>query len=439
MSWDTKYRPLVYDDVLGQEGLTTLCRSYVSDGTGFQHSYLFPGPHGSGKTTMGRILARALLCEEPHEGNPCDACRSCKAILNGNSDAFVEIDAATNSGKDEIKKILDNLQYEAFSGSRRIYLFDECHRLSKQAMDALLKPLEDTLPGSEDRVLVCILCTTDPDAVRDTIASRTVSLQVRKCAPDQIAARLAYIAEQEGVEYDLAALKLIAEVRECHLRDSIKAAESAAKLGPLNDETVRSFLLLDTNRLYLSILANLGQDLGAVLQACQELHEVVSPATVYEALARMSMTLYTATTHKVGVIPSYWQGDSLTALQSRVGSLPDVSAWLATRPKRSTHATLTCDLTAIHGNDPPGPFLPLCCRQPDPPQKDGRIGQAAGGPDYSLHDRGDDDADNHWGKEGDHRAGGGLQRLLRRPGQRTPGGDYQQNRAGTRLRGKQEG
>jgi len=124
MSLDTKYRPTTFNEVLGQSSTIKVLRRFVSSGLGFHQSYLFAGPFGSGKTTLGRILGRLLLCEAPVEGNPCDACSSCRSLLDrGTSDSLIEIDAATNSGKAEIKKIVEEIEYSTFSGRKRIYLF----------------------------------------------------------------------------------------------------------------------------------------------------------------------------------------------------------------------------------------------------------------------------------------------------------------------------
>lgn len=126
MSLDTKYRPLRYSDVLGQEATIQVCKEYVRSGHGFRQSYVFAGGHGGGKTTLGRILARALLCSSPVEGEPCDQCPSCLAMLDDRSEGFIEVDAATNSGKDHVRRITEEAQFGTYSGQRRIYLFDEC-------------------------------------------------------------------------------------------------------------------------------------------------------------------------------------------------------------------------------------------------------------------------------------------------------------------------
>lgn len=127
MGLDVKYRPRRYGEVLGQDDTVRILRSFVFKGIGFHQSYLFHGPYGSGKTTLGRILARALLCSDPVEGEPCDKCLSCRALLEGGTvEGYVEVDAATHSGKDQIRKIVATIQFSTFSGTRRIYLFDEC-------------------------------------------------------------------------------------------------------------------------------------------------------------------------------------------------------------------------------------------------------------------------------------------------------------------------
>lgn len=127
MALDTKYRPATYEDVLGQDATVSVLKQFVIEGRGYHQSYVFCGQHGSGKTTLGRILGKALLCESPVEGSPCDQCASCRTFLEGGThECFVELDAATKSGKADLALILEDIQYSTVSGKRRIYLFDEC-------------------------------------------------------------------------------------------------------------------------------------------------------------------------------------------------------------------------------------------------------------------------------------------------------------------------
>jgi DNA polymerase III subunit gamma/tau len=350
MSLDTKYRPSRYDEVVGQDANVAVLTQFVHTGTGFNQSYVFCGGHGGGKTTLGRILARALLCETPVEGNPCDTCTSCQSILtSGLSECFFEVDAATNSGKDDVKKITEVIEYSTFSGKRRIYLFDEAHQLSKNALDALLKPMEDTVPGSQDKLLVCIFCTTEPEKMRKTIFSRCApAFTLRRVTPEQVADRLEYICQQEGIEYERDALILISEVCETHIRDSIKAVEGVSKLGAVTTASVTSYLKLDANDLYLKILAYLGGDLPKVLSLADELVQQVSPSTCYEKLAEASMMVYQS---HLGIakVPSYWS----ESLVEKVGQhhrqyLVAFASRLASRPGRPTASMLMCDLAHIH-------------------------------------------------------------------------------------------
>ena len=229
MSLDTKYRPKTYSDVLGQKGTIKTIQGFVKNGAGWKQSYLFAGPYGSGKTTLGRVLARALLCESPIDGEPCDRCDSCVTLLEGSSDAFVEVDAATNSGKNDIKQILEEINYASFSGRRKLYLFDEAHQLSPSALDALLKPMEENRPNSEEKRLVCIFATTEPEKMKATVLSRCApAFIIHHVDSEEIADRLAFVCEQESISYNREALLLIADFSEGHIRDALKSIEGVA-------------------------------------------------------------------------------------------------------------------------------------------------------------------------------------------------------------------
>ena len=350
MALDTRYRPAQFEDVLGQSGSVAVLRQFVKSGTGFHQSYLFCGGHGSGKTTLGRILARALLCENPQDGNPCDACGSCRSIIErGTNECFIEVDAATNSGKDDIRKVVELLQYDTFSGRRRIYLFDEAHRLSKDALDALLKPMEDTVQGGEDKLLVCIFCTTEPERMRATIFSRCApAFVIRPVSPEGIADRLAMVCEKEGIPYEREALVIIAEAVECHIRDALKSVEGVSMLGRVDTANVKSYLRLNANTQYLRLLAALGTDLPAVLQEVQALQEVVSPSTVYERVSELAMLAYRVGLG-VGKPPSFWDAGHVQSLWTVHQSfLLQVARTLAAKPGHPTFAMLECDLSALH-------------------------------------------------------------------------------------------
>jgi DNA polymerase III subunit gamma/tau len=350
VSLDTKYRPLRYSDVLGQDATIQVCKQIVVEGKGFHQSYVFAGAHGGGKTTCGRILARAMLCERPQEGEPCDECESCIAVLNDASENFIEVDAATNSGKDHVKRITEEAQFGSFSGKRKIYLFDECHELSKSAMDAMLKPLEDNIRGSEEKQLICIFCTTEPKKMRPAIMSRCApAFKIRLNTPEEIAKRLGFILDSEKLEYDPAVLPVVAEVCECHIRDSIKAVEGVSMLGKVDRENVERYLHLDANVLYLDLLESLGMDLPRALMTVEKLIERVSPATCYERMADISMMAYRLSYVGHASVPSYWDRDRV----KRVGDLHKEFLVLfaqsfAERPAYATMSMLLCDVGALH-------------------------------------------------------------------------------------------
>ena len=352
MSLDLKYRPLRYEQVLGQEGTVRILREYVKQGHGYQQSYLFGGPWGGGKTTIARILARALLCESNKDGNPCDECRSCKIMLErpDSHECFIEHDAANNSGKADIAKIVEDIKYGTISGQQKIYLFDECHELSKGALDSLLLPMEDSRPGSQDKKLVCLFCTTEPEKMRPAVLSRCApAFTIRPCTPEQIAGRLGQICKAEEIPADPESLLLISEVVECHIRDAIKAVEGVAHLGGATLENIREYLHLDANFIYLEILAALGSDLPKLLEATERLIKRVSPAMAYSHLADIATLAYRVANLGIGNVPSFLDKEKLKQVgEHHGGFLVEIGSRLASRPNRVTPTMLVCDLASLH-------------------------------------------------------------------------------------------
>jgi DNA polymerase III subunit gamma/tau len=347
MGLDTKYRPVAFDDVVGQGPTVRILRHYITTKSGFHQSYLFAGHHGSGKTTLARILARALLCKEPTpKGDPCDKCFSCTSLLTkGGVEGFTEVDAATNSGKDDVKRILEEIEYSTYSGNRRLYLIDESHAMSSQGLDALLKALEEPLPDSEDKRLVCIFCTTEPEKMKETLASRCAPVfRIKPAAPSLIADRLAWVCDQEGISYDKGVLRLIAEYTESHIRDALKAVEAVSLLGPVDSENVGSYLGLGRNDKFLDILDFMDQDSTKALQIATSLLDEVSPGTVYAKLTEAAMFAFRAHIG-AGEANSFWSKDRLTEIGTRVGSkLLDYVERFSSRPSRPSPAMVLCDI-----------------------------------------------------------------------------------------------
>lgn len=348
MALDTKYRPTTFKEVLGQDATVGILREFVRSGAGLRQSYLFAGPFGSGKTTLGRILARSLLCDSPVDGEACGTCSSCEEILSSGSSAdFVEVDAATNSGKDNIRKIVEQLQYSSFSGKRRIYLFDEAHQLSRDALDALLKPMEDNLPGTEDKLLVCIFATTEPEKMRTTVVSRCAPpFMIRHASVAEIADRLDYVCEQEGLTYDYDALELIAEHCECHIRDALKTVEGVSMLGEVTDKNVYTYLQLNTSLSVLKLIGSMAvQDAKNSMGLAEALLTQSSPSILYEKIADYALRLYSASLG-VGKHPSWWPDDLVGDLKTLGPELLRVGSLFASKPSRVPPAAFLCEVGA---------------------------------------------------------------------------------------------
>lgn len=349
MSLDIRYRPSKYADVRGQEATKRILKQYIIEGKAFEQSYLFCGERGNGKTTCGRIHARAMLCEHPVEGEPCDQCVSCLTLLkDGSSLDYIEVDAATNSGKENVKKITEDIEYDTFSGRQRIYLFDEAHQLSKEALDALLKPMEDPLPGSNNKRLVCIFCTTEPEKMRSTVLSRCApAFVIEVQTPEIIADRLFEVCGWEGIPAEMDALRLIAEITECHIRDAFKAVEGVSMLGGVTRENVARYLHLDLNLAYLELLGHIGSDLPAALACARKITGRASPVVCYGRLAEAAMLAYRTT---LGERPaSYWDTQRLTELgDAKREALLGFASRFASRPGRPSAAMLMCDIALLH-------------------------------------------------------------------------------------------
>jgi len=224
-----KYRPRTFDEVYGQEHVVrTLEGAILSNRTG--HAYLFSGPHGTGKTTMARLFAKALNCAKRKNHNPCNACLTCNEINDNKFIDLIEIDAASNRGIDEIRNIKEAAQVASSMGGRKVFIIDEVHMLTTQAFNALLKVLEE--PPEH---VVFILATTEPHKVIDTILSRVQRFDFKKINQDQIELKLAKIAKKEQLLIDKDSIRAIANASSGSLRD---AENSIAKLASYTNGTI---------------------------------------------------------------------------------------------------------------------------------------------------------------------------------------------------------
>lgn len=234
-----KWRPQTFDEVCGQEHITSILK-YETEHRKFSHAYLFCGSRGTGKTTCAKILAKAVNCESPVGGSPCNRCSACLAIDAGTATDVLEMDAASNNGVDNIRDIRDEVVYMPSALKYRVYIVDEVHMLSGSAFNALLKTLEE--PPAH---VVFILATTELHKLPSTIISRCQRFDFRRISTQVLSDRLAYISDRENIEYDPEALRLISKLALGGMRDAISLLELCAgarqKITPsLVEDTVGS-------------------------------------------------------------------------------------------------------------------------------------------------------------------------------------------------------
>ena len=343
--WDLRYRPLTFRDVLGQEGAVQLLKTRLSKGIALDTSYVFSGGHGQGKTTLARILARAMLCLNlpKDDPEPCNECDNCTDIMAETSTAYVEQDAASRGTIEHVRAIVDDLPYVILNAPKRVYVFDEAHRMSTGAQDVLLKPIED-------KKMVGIFCTTEPEKIRGPIRSRCEEYAIRKITRDDVLVRMRGILEKEGVRYEEDAVLLVIDYSGGHVRDILNRLEMIAQAGEITLATVREHLHLNVVSTYYEILLALTEPKRA-LELVEQAVERVSPDEVGAGLAEAAMNSFRLAN---GMFTEYVYVDR--ALGQRVWDQYGAGCLrLAEHFLRSRHATktsLVCDLLGCMGGVP---------------------------------------------------------------------------------------
>lgn len=227
-----KWRPAVFTDVSGQEHITSTLQNEVSSGR-LNHAYLFTGSRGTGKTTCAKILAKAVNCLNPQNGNPCGKCEICKGIDDGSILDIVEMDAASNRKIDDIRQIIDEVQFKPAKCKYRVYIVDEVHMLTTEAFNALLKTLEE--PPEH---VIFILATTEVHKLPQTIRSRCQRFDFHRIPPKAIADRVEYVVSQENAEITESAALMLASVADGALRDALSLLDSCLAVSSHIDEEV---------------------------------------------------------------------------------------------------------------------------------------------------------------------------------------------------------
>ena len=264
-----KYRPRTFSEVVGQEDVTLALRNQIQAGR-FGHAYLFTGVRGTGKTSLAKILAKAVNCLNVQDGEPCGECDICKGIDNGSILDVTEIDAASNNRVDDVRDILEEVSYTPVVCKMRVYIIDEVHMLSTAAFNALLKTLEE--PPAH---VLFILATTEIQKVPATILSRCQRFDLKRIPEERIAQRLLEVAGKEEIDLQEPAANLIARLSDGALRDALSLLDTAASMGKTVDEETVKRLSGVTDKTYLFQLSDCVQsgNLVGVLGGIQQLYQ----------------------------------------------------------------------------------------------------------------------------------------------------------------------
>lgn len=290
-----KYRPQTFDDVSGQLAVTQTLKTQVSSGK-LSHAYLFTGSRGTGKTSCAKILAKAVNCLKPDNGNPCNCCSACRAIDSGSCMDVLEIDAASNNGVDNIRDLRDDAVYTPSEVKKRVYIVDEVHMLSMSAFNALLKIVEE--PPEH---LIFILATTELHKVPATILSRCQRFSFRRISQEDIAARLQYVAYQENIDMDEGAARVLARLADGGMRDGLSLLDQCASavVGELTAQQVYDCLGIAGERQCAALLGHIAaQDTAQALNLFNQLYaqgkDVAALLDEMACLLRDLMVLKTA-------------------------------------------------------------------------------------------------------------------------------------------------
>ncbi|HEX3035705.1 MAG TPA: DNA polymerase III subunit gamma/tau [Thermodesulfobacteriota bacterium] len=284
-----KWRPQTFDDLIGQEYITQTLKNAVSTGK-TAHALIFSGPRGVGKTSTARIVAKALNCEKGPISDPCLTCTFCREISEGKSFDVIEIDAASHTGVNDVREIIENVKYVASSGKTKVYIIDEAHMLSQSAFNALLKTLEEPPPH-----VLFILATTEVHKIPVTILSRCQRHNFKKVSTEKIKERIEHIISSEGISVPQETLYLVAEEADGSLRDALSLMDQlAATFGTeiKHEEAARILGVSDKSLIKSALGAILGKNPKKCIEILNEASEKgVSPKRFAEDLLKLTRNL----------------------------------------------------------------------------------------------------------------------------------------------------
>ena len=316
-----KWRPRTFDDVVGQSHITDTLKRQVSEGR-LSHAYLFTGTRGTGKTTCAKILARAVNCEHPVDGSPCNECDACRGIESGAVMDVLELDAASNNGVDQVRALRDEAVYSPAAVRKRVYIVDEVHMLSTPAFNALLKILEE--PPEH---LMFILATTELHKVPATIKSRCQQFAFKRISALDITQRLKYVAQEEGIPLTPEGAALLARLADGGLRDALSLLDQCA-VGSgghsLGEQEVLDALGLAGNVETAALMGEIAQrNTGAALERLDRLYaagkDVGSLLGELAALTRDLLIRKTAPQGGAGLLTGGYDEGTLRGLSEHAG------------------------------------------------------------------------------------------------------------------------
>lgn len=312
-----KYRPLTFNDMIGQEHIRPVLIRQCQTGR-ISHAYLFCGTRGTGKTTSAKILAKAVNCYSPVDGEPCNNCFACKSIDDGSATDVLELDAASNNSVDDIRQLCDELVYPPTYLKKRVYIIDEVHMLSSSAYNALLKTLEE--PPEH---VIFILATTELNKIPPTILSRCQRFEFRRLSPEDISERLMSVSEKEGLKLTGEGAILIAKLADGSMRDGLSLLESciqAANGGDIDKEIVTNQLGISKDNTITKLFeAALKRDISTCLMLIDEYYNSSKSLSLLldDILSAIRDMLYLRQGGKASVLSSNLEADDIAKLSQK--------------------------------------------------------------------------------------------------------------------------